>query len=167
MRGVPAIPCAYPTRCVGCFNIHPGKRGKKRKSTQLPVEGPSAAARRAQADSVTLRWTLSWWRFRSVGEKKPEKIHSKGPGLTQQVNFPTVIKIHNLKTEHAHFRQRLDKQQCVCVRFPALGCASVEGQQSMKMFALIKRQFCDGLHTSVHTLWCFNKTYFRNDALCA
>lgn len=28
MRGVPAIPYAYPTRCVGCFNIHPGKKKK-------------------------------------------------------------------------------------------------------------------------------------------
>lgn len=27
MRGVPAVPSAYPTRCVGYFNIHPGKKG--------------------------------------------------------------------------------------------------------------------------------------------
>lgn len=42
MRGVPAIPHAYPTRCVLRFNIHPGK-----EKTQLPVMGPSTATQRA------------------------------------------------------------------------------------------------------------------------
>lgn len=65
MRGVPAIPCAYPTRCVGCFNIHPGE--KKKKSTALPVEGPATASR--QRDTML----NSLMMVRQVEKKKPEK----------------------------------------------------------------------------------------------
>lgn len=38
MRGVPAIPCDYPTRCVGHFTYTSWKK-KKKKLTEHPAGG--------------------------------------------------------------------------------------------------------------------------------
>lgn len=38
MRGIPAIPCAYPTRRILCFNMHPGKKKLCFLSRESPLQ---------------------------------------------------------------------------------------------------------------------------------
>lgn len=90
MRGVPAIPCAYPTRCVGCFNIHPGEKKKK-------INCASCRGTRHCEPTAWHHAELSH-DGASGREKKARKINSKGRGVMRrakrgQRNFPTIIKM--------------------------------------------------------------------------
>lgn len=145
-RGVPAIPRAYPTRCVGCFNIHPGKKKKNRPSFLSRDRARFGRQRDSRLNSLMMALQVE------ERKKKDRKIYSEGPGVMQhakrgQRNFPTVIKIHNRappllslwyvsimrraarlkKRTHTFHRQAADSLRnnsvfvCVCVSgcFPA------------------------------------------------
>lgn len=141
MRGVPAIPRAYPTRCVGCFNIHPGKKKKINSASCRGTLRCSPACISRQRDSLlnSLMITLQ------VEKKSQENIlqRPRGDAASQEraeefsdryqntqlcppnsLWYVSIMRwaahLKNWAHTHARFHQgcwQLEKQQRVCMFF--------------------------------------------------
>lgn len=137
MRGVPAIPCAHPTRCVGCFNIHPGKKKEEKKFQPGFLSWDSLLQPSVLQRTTWLSAELS---HDSVsGRKKSEKYTPKaqgwcskpreGRGIFQLLSKYTTVPPSYFgmwascdgqlaKELNTHISSegcwQLEKQQCVC-----------------------------------------------------